>query len=88
MAKWTITCLEEAEDLINGCCFFGTGGGGRGDIGLDLFKKAGFDDINQINIDHAYDRFIIGEGKYPLLMFVCSKHNSNNNLRLNVKAKT
>lgn len=40
---------------------------------LDLLKKAGFDTINQISMDHAYDRFIVGEGKYPRSMFVCSK---------------
>ena len=40
---------------------------------LDLLKKAGFDTINQISMDHTYDRFIVGEGKYPRSMFVCSK---------------
>jgi len=40
---------------------------------LDLLKRAGFDIINQININHAYDCFIVGEGKYPRSMFVCSK---------------
>ena len=40
---------------------------------LDLLKKAGFDTINQISMDHACDRFIVGEGKYPRSMFVCSK---------------
>lgn len=40
---------------------------------LDLLKRAGFDTINQITIDHTYDRFITGEGKYLRLMFVCSK---------------
>ena len=40
---------------------------------LDLLKKAGFDTINQSSMDHAYDRFIVGEGKYPRLMFVCRK---------------
>ncbi|MFO7772450.1 MAG: class I SAM-dependent methyltransferase [Dehalococcoidia bacterium] len=40
---------------------------------LDLLKKAGFDILNQTNIDHAYDRFIAGEGKYPRLMFVGRK---------------
>jgi len=41
---------------------------------LDLLEKTGFDIVNQISIDHTYDRFIIGEGKYSRLMFVCSKH--------------
>ena len=40
---------------------------------LDLLKTAGFDIINQISMDHTYDRFITGEGKYPRLMFVCRK---------------
>ena len=40
---------------------------------LDLLKKAGFDTINRISMDHAYDRFIVGEGKYPRSMFVCRK---------------
>jgi len=40
---------------------------------LELLKKAGFDIINQIRMDHAYDRFVVGEGKYPRSMFVCSK---------------
>lgn len=41
---------------------------------LDLLKKAGFDIVNQTNIDHAYDRFIAGEGKYQQLMLVCRKN--------------
>jgi hypothetical protein len=40
---------------------------------LDLLKRAGFDIINQINMDHGYDQYIAGEGKYPRLMFVCRK---------------
>jgi len=40
---------------------------------LDLLKTAGFDIVNQISIDHTYDRFITGEGNYPRLMFVCRK---------------
>ena len=40
---------------------------------FDLLNKAGFDTINQMSMDHAYDRFIVGEGKYPRSMFVCSK---------------
>jgi len=40
---------------------------------LDLLEKAGFDIVNQISIDHTYDRFITGDGKYPRLMFVCRK---------------
>jgi SAM-dependent methyltransferase len=40
---------------------------------LDLLKKAGFDTNKQISMDHAYDRFMVGEGKYPRSMFVCRK---------------
>ena len=40
---------------------------------LDLLKEAGFDNVNQIEMKHSYNRFIVGEGKYPLLMLVCSK---------------
>jgi len=43
------------------------------EIWLNLLKKAGFDEVNQIKLEHSYDRFILGEGEYPLLMFVCSK---------------
>ena len=43
------------------------------DTWLDLLKKSGFDTINQINIDHAYDRFLTGDGKYRQLMFICRK---------------
>ncbi|MBM4451606.1 MAG: class I SAM-dependent methyltransferase [Chloroflexi bacterium] len=41
---------------------------------LGFLKKAGFDIVNQTNIDHAYDRFIAGEGKYQQLMLVCRKN--------------
>ena len=40
---------------------------------LNLLKRAGFDTINQISMDHTYDRFLTGEGKYPRLLFVCRK---------------
>jgi SAM-dependent methyltransferase len=40
---------------------------------LDLLKEMGFDDVNQIKMEHSYDRFLLGEGKYPLLMLVCGK---------------
>jgi len=40
---------------------------------LDLLKKAEFDLLSRTNIDHAYDRFLAGEGKYPQLMLVCCK---------------
>ena len=37
-------------------------------------KKADFEIVNQTNIDHTYDRFIAGEGKYQHLMLVCRKN--------------
>jgi len=40
---------------------------------LELLKSAGFNIINQISLDHSYDQYIAGEGKYPRLMFVCRK---------------
>ena len=39
---------------------------------LDLFQEIGLN-VKQMKLEHAYDRFILGEGEYPLLMFVCSK---------------
>lgn len=39
---------------------------------LDLLKEVGLE-VKQVKIEHSYDRFILGEGKYPLLMFVCVK---------------
>jgi hypothetical protein len=39
---------------------------------LHLLKEIGFE-VNQIKLEHSYDRFLIEEGEYPLLMFVCSK---------------
>jgi ubiquinone/menaquinone biosynthesis C-methylase UbiE len=38
---------------------------------LNLLKKVGFVNIKQVNLDHAYDRYLFGEGEYPLLIFVC-----------------
>ena len=39
---------------------------------LDLLKEVGLE-VKQMKLEHSYDRFILGEGEYPLLMFVCSK---------------
>lgn len=39
---------------------------------LDLLKELEFE-VKQIKMEHLYDRFILGEGEYPLLMFVCTK---------------
>jgi SAM-dependent methyltransferase len=43
------------------------------EIWLDLLKRVGFDIVNQINMDHGYDQYIAGDGKYPRLLFVCRK---------------
>jgi DUF917 family protein len=40
MGDWRISTIEEVEDLVQGCCFMGTGGGGPPDLGRDLLKKA------------------------------------------------
>jgi|Deesub1362A_J573_1020465.scaffolds.fasta_scaffold29454_1 SAM-dependent methyltransferase len=39
---------------------------------LDLLKEVGLE-VKQMKLEHSYDRFIFGEGKYILSMFVCSK---------------
>lgn len=39
---------------------------------LDLLKELEFE-VKQIKMEHLYDRFILGEDEYPLLMFVCTK---------------
>ncbi len=39
---------------------------------LSLLKDAGLE-VKQMKMDHSYDRFILGEGEYPLLLFICSK---------------
>ena len=39
MTDWKINSIEEAEDLVHGCCFMGTGGGGGPEIGLNLLRK-------------------------------------------------
>ena len=39
---------------------------------LSLLEEAGFS-VNQMKMDHFYDRWIMGEGKYLLRMFICSK---------------
>jgi hypothetical protein len=36
-------------------------------------KRAGFDTINQVSMDYTYDRYKVGEGKYPRLLVVCKK---------------
>jgi len=39
---------------------------------LSLFEEAGLE-VNQMKLEHSYDRFLLGEGKYLLRMFICSK---------------
>ena len=56
------------------------------EIWLDLLKRVGFDIVNQIDMDHGYDQYIAGEGKYPRLMFVC-RNSSNANTVLNERVK-
>lgn len=40
---------------------------------LDLLREAGLDEVEQIAVEHSYDRLILGGGKYLLLMLVSSK---------------
>ncbi len=42
-------------------------------IWLNLLKEVGFVEVNQIKLEHSYDRFIFGEGEYPLRVFICIK---------------
>jgi len=39
---------------------------------IALLTDAGLE-IKQIKMDHSFDRFILGEGQYPLLVFICIK---------------
>ena len=39
---------------------------------LGLLKETGLE-VKQMKLEHSYDRFLVGEGEYPLLMFVCTK---------------
>ncbi len=39
---------------------------------LSLLKDVGLE-VKQMKMEHSYDRFILGEGEYPLLMFICRK---------------
>jgi len=42
------------------------------EVWLDILREFKFD-IKQIKLEHSYDRFILGDGKYPLIIFVCTK---------------
>jgi SAM-dependent methyltransferase len=39
---------------------------------LNLLREVGLE-VKQVRMKHSYDRFILGKGECPLLMFVCSK---------------
>lgn len=39
---------------------------------LSLLKDAGLE-VKQMKMEHSYDRFILGKGKYPLIVFICNK---------------
>jgi SAM-dependent methyltransferase len=39
---------------------------------LSLFKDAGLN-VDQMKLDHLYDRYVMSEGKYILRAFICSK---------------
>lgn len=39
---------------------------------LELLKEVGFE-VKHMKMEHMYDCFIMGEGKYPLLVFACAK---------------
>ncbi len=42
------------------------------EVWLDILR--GFElEVKQIKLEHLYDRFILGEGKYPLIIFACTK---------------
>ena len=60
MPTRTITNRTQAEDLIRGLTFMGTGGGGRPDAGrellnmhLDKGESLGWTDLNELP-DHAW----------------------------------
>ena len=77
MKQWYETLFENYGQKYDSESFTqGTIGECRSDVCSSdlLLKKAGFDTINRISMDHSYDRFIVGEGKYPRSMFVCRKH--------------
>jgi ubiquinone/menaquinone biosynthesis C-methylase UbiE len=39
---------------------------------LDIFEECKFE-VKQIKLKHSYDRFILGDGNYPLTIFACTK---------------
>ena len=42
------------------------------EVWLDILKEFDFE-IKQIKMEHLFGRSILGEGKYPLLVFICKK---------------
>jgi hypothetical protein len=36
-------------------------------------KPAGFGRVDLSNLEHLYDRFMLDEGEYPQVVFICSK---------------
>jgi SAM-dependent methyltransferase len=41
-------------------------------VWLGLLKETGLM-VEQMKLEHTYDAYLLGEGEYPLLMFVCTK---------------
>jgi trans-aconitate methyltransferase len=41
-------------------------------VWLDLLKETGFS-VHRVRMDHQYDRFLQGEGSYPLTVLMCTK---------------
>ncbi len=39
---------------------------------ISLLNEAGFE-VKQTRLDHSYDRYILGEGEYSLVVFICNK---------------
>ena len=39
---------------------------------ISLLHEAGYE-VKQMRLDHSYDRFILGEGGYSLLVLICNK---------------
>jgi DUF917 family protein len=51
MPSGKISTLQDAEDLVLGCLFLGTGGGGRAERGLSLLKQALEEGLNLTYLD-------------------------------------
>ena len=44
---------------------------------LDLFTRAGFEDIVQIDMDHTYERFVMKGGEFAQVVFICRQPQDN-----------